>query len=77
MTLWYKRADRNSSFSTREGDGLCSLLDSQHYLGHWEAGYWQVFLRPGVWGEAEGATSIFVHKTQMHRYPDFLPKCLM
>lgn len=46
-------------------------------LGHWEAGYGQVFLRPGVWGEAEGATSIFVHKTQMHRYPDFLPKCLM
>lgn len=38
MTLWYERADRNSSFSTREGDGLCSLLESQHYLGHWEAG---------------------------------------
>ena len=40
------------------------------------AGCWQVFLQLGVWGEAGGATSIFVHKTQMHRSPDFLPKCL-
>ena len=34
-------------------------------------------LGPGVWGEAVGATSIFVHKTQMHRSSDFLPKYLM
>ena len=38
MTSWYKRADRNSSFSARERDGLCCLLEPQHYLGHWEAG---------------------------------------